>query len=1117
MIAPETTDRLKRRLRTRIALLLLATALALAAAIAALLQWHHARQIQQQQGSLDTVAQAIDRHIFSHFQQAAQAIGRHPETIALVNGERDRDAPEVVLLLTCARDLLGADLAYVMDGTGTVAACSPYDDGKTLTGKNYRFRPYFSLALSGRPTFYPALGVTTNKRGLYISVPLNSSPNEGGNGVVVIKVGLEAIDALLEREAQGRHLALLSPSGIVFAATTPSWLFHAARPLSEDARLALIQDRQFGNASLNPLPHALDRPRLAMRGRQYDVVTASITLEGWQIVALAPVRTPWDSLLGLLLLAGALVALFIVRMSQHLQRQGLQEEISQQNRELKRINEQMQREIDERQRAEIESQQHRTMHEAVLDNSCDAMLLLENGCFIDCNDTALSLFGLRREELLQSHPWDLSPPRQEDGRDSQELAGKMIEHTVNVGRNQFEWLHQRWDGTVFPAEVLLTLVSFEKRQLIHAVVRDISVQKEEEALLRLFKRAVAQSSDGIVITDLQGVVLFGNQAWADMHDYTLEELAGLPIGNFLDNESTAPGEFDISLWRHGAAGSVEQWHSRRDNASFPALISCTPILNNRQEPAAYLVIARDITERFEAELELHRAKEAAEAASKAKSDFLANMSHEIRTPMNGIIGLTGLLLKTPLAADQQSKLRLVASSADRLMDIINNILDFSKIEAGRVELEAIEFTLDDEIAGLLSVMFVKTKEKGLILRYEPDESLPARLIGDSTRLLQILTNLLNNAIKFTREGKIVLEAALDRTEGDRAWIRFSVRDSGIGIPLEKQGLIFEAFSQADTSHTRKYGGTGLGLSICAQLCELMGGNIGLMSSEGMGSTFWCLLPFRLPHVAIRLEEDTPVQQLASPRSREDILGGVRVLLAEDEFINTTLAVALLEQVGLQVATAGNGREAVEAWEREKPAVILMDIQMPEMDGYQATARIRELEKEGGGHIPIIAMTAHAMQGDRAKCLLAGMDDYVTKPIDPELLCQALERQLVPTALVVDDHPVSQRIASQILVSLGWRVSLASTGPQALAASETASYSLILMDIQMPEMDGLEVTRRIRQQEQATGKRCRIIAVSSQEDGAASCLEAGMNDFIAKPLTAEKLTGALKDKNLKRAD
>ncbi|OQX06967.1 MAG: hypothetical protein BWK76_25515 [Desulfobulbaceae bacterium A2] len=783
----------------------------------------------------------------------------------------------------------------------------------------------------------------------------------------------------------------------------------------------------------------------------------------------------------------------------------MQNALNQQHSELKQMYRQLQGEVVERQRAQYESQRHKTMHEAVFENSRDAMLLLENEHIIDCNDAAQALFELQRKDLCGKHPWELSPEMQADGRDSREMAHEKLQDTLRLGRNQFEWLYLHRRGNTFPTEVLLTLISFQERRLVHAVVRDVTLRKEEETQLRLFKRAVAQSSDGIVITDLQGLILFGNQAWANMHGSNIDQLAGLPVAAFLDPENTAPNEFDITLWHQGSSSSVEQWHRRRNGSSFPALISCTAILGTRQEPAGYLVIARDITERIEAENALFRAKEDAEAANRAKSEFLANMSHEIRTPMNGIIGLTGLLLQTELSREQKGKLRLVASSAERLMDLINNILDFSKVEAGRVELEAIEFSLGEEVAGLLPVMQVKAGEKGLTLRYEGGERLPDRLIGDSTRLLQVLTNLLNNAIKFTDQGEIVLRVDRERREDDRVWLRFSVRDSGIGVPQEKQRLIFEAFSQADSSHTRKYGGTGLGLSICAQLCEVMGGSIGITSNEGQGSTFWCLLPFRLATQRSVGSADTPqALQLTSPHSREEILRGVPLLLAEDEFINTTLAVELLEHAGLKVQTAVNGREAVSAWQEGNFSAILMDIQMPEMDGYQATARIRELERARGGHIPIIAMTAHAMRGDRAQCLKAGMDDYVAKPIDPELLLQALERQLVPTALVVDDQEANQRIACRILVSLGWRVSLAATGAQALSACDTESFSLILMDIQMPEMNGMETTRRIRRLEEATGKRCYIIAVSSRKDQAEECRMAGMDDFISKPLSEEKL-------------
>ncbi|OQX20329.1 MAG: hypothetical protein BWK76_01775 [Desulfobulbaceae bacterium A2] len=1115
MNSPATPQRQNRQLRRKIVLLLTATVLALLLGVKLVLHWDDRHQQEQRQGEIHSIGLAIDRHFFSHFQQTAAVLGRHAETLALIMGQTGEDNQKIILLLTSARDLLGADIAYILDDTGLVVACSPYDDGQTLTGNNYRFRPYFTNAMAGSPFVYPALGVTTNKRGVYFSVPVHLPHEESVRGAVVIKVGLKAIDELLAREGGDKTLALLSPEGIVFAATNPAWLFHAAWPLPNDKRQELIRERQFGSEPLSPLSVSLQQPQVILHGQHLNVSQVPITLHGWRLIGLSPRHLPWQQIQIVLVLGMVLSFFIVVRLRLILRDRVLQEEIGQQHTELKQMYGQLQREVEERQRAQYESQRHKTMHEAVFENSRDAMLLLENGVIIDGNDAALAQFALQRDELRGKHLWELSPPQQADGRDSQKASQENLDNTLQLGRSQFEWLHQHRDGSTFPAEVLLTLVAFQARRLVHAVVRDITHQKKEEAQLRLFKRAVAQSSDGIVITDLQGVILFGNQSWADMHGSGIDQLTGLPVAAFLDPDNTVPEEFDITTWPQGPSGSMEQWHRRRTGASFPALISCTAIQGTNQEAAAYLVIARDITERIEAENALFRAKEEAEAANRAKSDFLANMSHEIRTPMNGIIGLTGLLLQTPLTLEQQSKLRLVASSAEHLMDIINNILDFSKVEAGRVELEAIDFSLAEEIASLLTVMQVKTTEKDLHLRYEGDELLPVRLIGDSTRLIQVLTNLLNNAIKFTAQGEILLRIDLERREDDLAWLRFSVRDNGIGVPREKQHLIFEAFSQADSSHTRKYGGTGLGLSICAQLCELMGGSIGLASNEGLGSTFWCLLPFRLAKPSVDTVSRPQAQHLASPRKREEILRDVSVLLAEDEFINTTLAVELLEHAGLKVQTAGNGREAVTAWQEGAFAAILMDIQMPELDGYQATARIRELEHEQGGHIPIIAMTAHAMQGDRAHCLRAGMDDYVAKPIDPELLLQALERQLVPTALVVDDQPVNQRLAGNILVALGWRVSLASTGKQALAACEAESFSLVLMDIQMPEMNGLETARRIRRLEETTGKHCRIIAVSGAEYQSEDCRKAGMDDFIGKPLSEKKLQQALENMSQKR--
>jgi two-component system, sensor histidine kinase len=383
--------------------------------------------------------------------------------------------------------------------------------------------------------------------------------------------------------------------------------------------------------------------------------------------------------------------------------------------------------------------------------------------------------------------------------------------------------------------------------------------------------------------------------------------------------------------------------------------------------------------------ELTAAKEKAEEAARLKSEFLANMSHEIRTPLNGVLGMTELALGTKLDATQAEYLDTVKTSAETLMAVINDILDFSKIEAGRMAMECLPFSPHSVLASSVKTLSFLAAEKGIGFRWNAGRSVPPLVSGDPVRLKQVLLNLLGNAVKFTNKGEVVVEAnCYSDPSGGGEMLRFSVRDTGIGIPNSQLKAIFEPFRQADGSTTRQYGGTGLGLSISAKLVRLMEGEIGVNSEPGEGSCFWFTMPLRRPE---REVTEPPVPAAASAAADEPL----HVLLAEDNVVNQRVATRLLQKMGHRVSLAANGAEAVELAQHEKVDVILMDIQMPVMSGFDATAHIRSWETGLGRRTPIIALTAHAVKGDRERCLDAGMDDYITKPVQYDLLAAALRR------------------------------------------------------------------------------------------------------------------------------
>ena len=671
--------------------------------------------------------------------------------------------------------------------------------------------------------------------------------------------------------------------------------------------------------------------------------------------------------------------------------------------------------------------------------------------------------------------------------------------------------------------VLITLVVLLFSSLTSVLDRRLSAQSSrirasEERYRRFFERSLS----GVYQATIDGRLLDCNAAFARILGYTSRaECLARPISDYYVAAEDRD-DFVARLTREKSLSDFESKLRGRDGRTFWILETAILLASDAGGPSIVEGTILDITQRKEAESALRAAKQAAEEANRAKSEFLANMSHEIRTPMNGIIGMTELALATDVTAEQREYLEIVRSSADALLGIINDILDFSKIEARKLDIDVVDFDLRYAVDDTLRALAPRAHGKGLELTCRIAPDVPLALAGDPSRLRQILVNLIGNAVKFTETGEVSLRVDSAPHAGDRVVLTFTVSDTGIGIPVEKHATIFDAFTQADASTTRRFGGTGLGLTISSRLSGLMGGGIRLDSEPGQGTRIHVTLPF-----AIQAAVQTP----AVPRALKD-LDGLDVLVVDDNATNRRILKEILTGWGMRPTLVDGGLPAIVALEQAVAAgrpfpLALIDFQMPDLDGFGLADQIKRRPDLGTTMIMMLSSVGH--RGDAIRCRELGVASYLTKPVRQSILLDAIllvlaegerprEHPVLVTrhtlnearrplrVLLAEDNAVNRHLVTALLGKHGHVVVSVGDGRQALAAVAKESYDLVLMDVQMPVMDGFQAMAAIRAGELGTSRHVPIIALTAHamKGDREACLAAGADGYLSKPLRATDL-------------
>ena len=743
-----------------------------------------------------------------------------------------------------------------------------------------------------------------------------------------------------------------------------------------------------------------------------------------------------------------------------------------------------------------------------------------------CGERFYTTFGYQPQEIEFTASWWVDRVHAHD----RDRVFRNINAAIESGDEHWssDYRFRRADGSyanVYDRGYILRDPAGKPLRMIGALMDISTLKRTEEALREAQDRFTAfmdHSPTFAFLKDSSGRYVYANRPFEALLETKIE---GKTAFDWMTPEAAAEyREHDLAVLSTGKAAEFIELIPTPHGASRDLLIFKFPVDASGQRFIG--AVAVDITERKRAERELQTAKEAAEAANRTKSEFLANMSHEIRTPMNGILGMTELVLGTELTPEQRDYLAAVKSSADALLILINDILDFSKIEAGKLELEVMDFDIRNNLEPTLKALAVRAHEKPLDVNCHIAPEVPKILVGDPGRLRQVVINLVGNAVKFTERGEVTLCVEQESREGDKVCLHFSISDTGIGISPDKQSAIFEAFTQADGSTARRYGGTGLGLTISRRLVELMGGRIWLDSETGHGSTFHFLASFGVGKPAA-----------GSELVRQPNLCGIPVMVVDDNATNRRILGDMLRQWQMAPVLAESGREALieleEAAERGRPfGLVLTDASMPDMDGLELVKQIRQ--RPHLGHVKIIVLTSAGRWCDSGCCPGLGLETCLSKPVGQSELrnaivgavgasgatagrggpgrCPVKHRTRNLRILLAEDNLVNQKLARRLLEKQGHEVAIAENGREALAAIEKDGFELVLMDVQMPEMDGFVATQVIREREAGTGRHLPIIAMTAHamKGDEERCLEAGMDGYVSKPINAAELLAVIEE-------